>query len=395
MKASIITRVAGVALLAAMCAFGFAACSSDNKASAGTAATVNGTEISEQAITDRITAYREARDLTDAGSWGAWLAENDSTPAAQRDALIDYYVDNELTKQGAAEKGIEVSDDKVDAQISIMKQNYSSEEAFEKALSSVGMTKDQYRESVYVAMLQNKLYEAVAAEAEEPTDEELLAALTRYATAFNGAKRSSHILFSGTDEATAQEVLGKLKAGEITFEDAAKQYSIDTGTKDKGGDLGWDKLSGEFVTEFKNGLAALGEGQMSDLVTTSYGIHIIKCTGVFTAPEEVTSIDQVPAELSDYVRTVLKNSKGSTAYQTWMNEFKEKADIQKKDMPEGLPYDVDMAKYTSADASSDSAEGEGESGDSAAETSAGEDESESASSDSAAPAESSTSTSEK
>ena len=63
-----------------------------------------------------------------------------------------------------------------------------------------------------------------------------------YDTTYDGAKRSSHILFDSGDEATAREVLDKLNAGELDFAEAAKEYSKD-GSASDGGDVGWDKTS--------------------------------------------------------------------------------------------------------------------------------------------------------
>ena len=102
---------------------------------------------------------------------------------------------------------------------------------------------------------------------------------------------------------------------------------------------------------------------MSGLVTSDYGIHIIKCTEVFTAPETVTSIDQVPSELAEYVRGVVDDNLKSSAYNDWLSEFVEKADVKINDMPEGLPYDVATADDAAeggeeaSDAADDGADG--------------------------------------
>ena len=100
---------------------------------------------------------------------------------------------------------------------------------------------------------------------------------------------------------------------------------------------------------------------VSGLVTSQYGIHIIKCTDVFNAPKvvgedgtepvELTSLDQIPVEFLDSVKESLKQQNQSTAVQEWFNEYKENADIQINPMPEGLPYAVDMSKYTPAEGS--------------------------------------------
>jgi peptidyl-prolyl cis-trans isomerase D len=72
----------------------------------------------------------------------------------------------------------------------------------------------------------------------------------------------------------AEEVLAKAQKG-AKFEDLAKQYSQDDGTKDKGGDLGW-VLQGQTVPEFEQTAFSLKKGEISGLVKTMFGFHIIK-----------------------------------------------------------------------------------------------------------------------
>jgi foldase protein PrsA len=85
---------------------------------------------------------------------------------------------------------------------------------------------------------------------------------------------ASHILVK--DEAQAKDILAKLKAGG-NFAELAKQYSIDPGSKDKGGSLGTFGR-GEMVTEFENAAFALKPGELSDVVKSKFGYHIIKVT---------------------------------------------------------------------------------------------------------------------
>jgi peptidyl-prolyl cis-trans isomerase D len=97
----------------------------------------------------------------------------------------------------------------------------------------------------------------------------------------------------------AEDVLKQAKKG-AKFEDLAKKYSEDPGTKDKGGDLGWI-TQGQTVPEFEKTAFGLDKGKISDLVKTQYGFHIIKVLDKETAHtkpfEEVKDTIKTPVLL--------------------------------------------------------------------------------------------------
>lgn len=118
-------------------------------------------------------------------------------------------------------------------------------------------------------------------------------------------RRARHILLAITparDEAAttklAGELAGKLKAG-ADFAALAREYSSDTGSAARGGDLGFAGR-GFYVPEFEEALFALAPGQISAPVKTQFGIHLIRLDEVKAGSER--SFDQVRAEIADELR---------------------------------------------------------------------------------------------
>ena len=375
-KSKFLKAVVSMGLIAA-CAFALAACGGSG--SGKVAATVNGVEISEDAVTETIQVIRAQSGLDDDEIWAQFLAANGMTPESVREQIIDSLIDEELVKQGAKELGISVDSAEVDSYVEAIRANFDSDEAWETALEEAGFTEEEYRASIESSLLQQQVG-AYFEEQAEMTDEDILSAAQSYVPYYDGAKRSSHILFmvaDTSDEAAmtearekAQQVLDQINSGAITFEEAASQYSDDS-SKDNGGDVGWDRIN-TFVTAYQAALDELGEGEVSGLVETEYGIHIIKCTQVFTAPEEVTSIDQIPEEFQETIKGMAASISSNNEYNTWLDELRENADIVINDMPSNVPYNVDMSKYVTEEESEAAASSEAESGESAEAEASGE-----------------------
>ncbi len=349
MKHKALLRKVSIIGVSAACCFALVGCGGTNYGyTGGVAATVNGSEIEEDTITKYIQNFRTSSELTTDQDWANWMNENSLDPETVRSQVIDYYTEVELKKQACDEKGITVDESQVNEQIDTMKANYASDEEWQTALSSAGITEEQYRESIEDGLRDEALMNTIAGDSATAEDSQVLEMLNTYYTMFDGAKRSSHILFSSDDEATAQQVLDQINAGTLDFAEAAKQYSTDTASAENGGDVGWDAIN-TFVESYTTALDGLSKGQVSGLVTSDYGIHIIMCTDEFSCDGTATSLDAYPSEFVDYISNIVKSQNQSTAYNDWFTSYKEQADIQINDMPEDVPYNLDMTQYESAE----------------------------------------------
>ena len=124
---------------------------------------------------------------------------------------------------------------------------------------------------------------------------------------------ASHILVDS--ESLACELLAKIKAGEISFEDAARENSS-CPSKQNGGNLG-DFTKGQMVPEFDSAVFAMEVGEISEApVKTQFGYHIIKLNAKNDpAP---TPYEAIAAEIKE----ALLSEKKRAAYESKLNQLK-------------------------------------------------------------------------
>ena len=321
---------------------GMSACSSKQ-----VAATAGDTKIYEEDITAYIENFRANQDLTDDTAWASWMNSYGYTPETVRSEVVDMYAQEALVAQACKERGISVDSATIDQYVNTMKANYSDDASWKEALETAGLTESEYRTKIEESLLQQQL-KAQVTEGVEASDEDTLSIASLYSYYYDGARKSSHILFGKDDEALAWEVLQKLQNNEISFEDAVAQYSTDEGSKADAGNVGWDCMT-TFVTEYQTALDGLEKGQMSTVVSSDYGFHIILCTDVFNRPEELTSLDELPEDFIEVFRNYAKSNAATAAYNEWMTSYKEEKGVVLNDMPAGLSYAVDMSAYTIED----------------------------------------------
>lgn len=122
---------------------------------------------------------------------------------------------------------------------------------------------------------------------------------------------ASHILVA--DEATANDLLAKIQNGEITFEDAAKEFSTCPSGKE-GGSLG-DFGRGQMVPEFDSACFSMEVGEVRGPVATQFGYHLIR----LNAKGEPTAIPF--ADIKEQIRSQLLGEKQQNAYRSKVNQL--------------------------------------------------------------------------
>ncbi len=123
---------------------------------------------------------------------------------------------------------------------------------------------------------------------------------------------ASHILVD--KEETAKEIMAKIEAGEVSFEDAARENSSCPSSQ-QGGALG-EFTRGQMVPEFDTAVFSMEVGELRGPVKTQFGYHIIKLTAK-NEPEEMAF-----ADIKEQVKGMVLNEKRRKAYESKINQLK-------------------------------------------------------------------------
>jgi peptidyl-prolyl cis-trans isomerase D len=150
------------------------------------------------------------------------------------------------------------------------------------------------------------------------------------------SRRASHILIRAAKEAPeaetkaakakADELLLQVKKSPGDFGKIAKQNSQDPGSAEKGGDLDWFGRGG-MVKAFEDVAFALKDGQISDVVRSDFGFHIIRVSGV--RPERVKPFDEVKADILVELKREAGLKRYAEAAEVFGNMVYEQADSLK------------------------------------------------------------------
>ncbi len=282
--------------------------------------TVNGTPISHFDFMNAMQSYSMElyRKTVDQLS--------DEEQEKVQEIAVERIIARELIFQQALADGVVANDAQIQQETAKVMQNFPSEDEFYATLEKAGVDKESYYRMIRQDLSVNMLTDQKIADAEEASEEEITAFYAAHPDKMvkPAMVKASHILVKAEagnpSQAAAKidELKEKLGNGE-DFAVLAQEHSVCPSSA-KGGDLGFFG-PGSMVKAFEDVAFALKPGEISDVVPTQFGLHLIKVTD---------SQEAVKLELEDakpQIAQFLKEQNGAKLLQEWIEGLKKEATI--------------------------------------------------------------------
>ncbi|MBU5336318.1 peptidylprolyl isomerase [Intestinibacter bartlettii] len=232
---------------------------------------------------------------------------------------------SEVVYQKAKEVKAVPSDDEVQEQVDNFKKNVNSNDTTKEQAEKAGIN-DEFLKYVLTRELAYSAYQEYFNKNTKVDESKLKKEYEEHKDSYDTVT-ASHILISTLDDQgnelsdakkaeakkKAEEVLEKAKSGE-DFAKLAKEYSDDTANASEGGNLG-AFTAGQMVEEFSDAAFALDKNEISDIVETQYGYHIIKVTDkadTYKAVKDSVKSAVLANEFTQQVEKLVKDAKIET-----------------------------------------------------------------------------------
>lgn len=271
-------------------------------------ARVNGEAINKTELQDAITSLE--------GQAGR------PVPPEERDqvlrAVLDQLVTGHVLLQESRNRKVTVPDTEIDSRVGELRQRFPTEEEFTKALATRNLTVDKIREELRKQLAIEKMIESEVTPQVSVNDQDVKNFYDQNPAQFQQPEqyRASHILVMVPQGATPeqkQEARGKIDGvlkqvkGGGDFAELAKANSQD-GSASQGGDLNFF-TRGQMVEPFQKAVESLQVGQVSEVVETQFGFHIIKLTD--KKPGRTVPLAEVNKKIADYLVMQQKQQRAS------------------------------------------------------------------------------------
>jgi len=287
-------------------------------------ARVNADVITLMMLEDRVAVF--LNKMKAAGSVDKQLTKN-----KLMETVLDGMIAEKLQIQEAKKLGMVVAEEDLQKALGdIYATNNITREKFKNILISEGSNFDDYKKIIRDQILVSRLVQMQVGSAAAVGERSVRKYYRKNKKSFWVPEKMilSHILFiSGSDssdkerqlqEKTAEEILRRIQAGENFFE-LAKKYSDDVSAH-SGGQLGVVGR-GMMLPEFEKAAFDLKVGEVSNVVKTVNGFHIIKCDNII--PGYTKEFKLVKSGIKKILSSEIKEKK----YQEWMSELKKKSFI--------------------------------------------------------------------
>lgn len=236
------------------------------------------------------------------------------------EAALNNLINQTMVDEAAKQQKVTVSQADIDERVKEMVEQYGSQENLDQALQQYGMTMDNLKENLMVNLKVTKLINP------EVTDKEVSDTFEQYKEQFNTPEqvRTSEILVKTEDEAKA--IIKELEGGK-DFAELAKEKSLDTATKENGGDTDF-YAKGQKEEAISNAAFKLAKDEVSAPVKTEEGYVVIKLTDRKEA--HTATLD----EKKDEIKRTLIGQKVSEKQAAWLDDLKVKMKVENKLYPE-------------------------------------------------------------
>lgn len=257
---------------------------------------------------------------------------SDQQLAGIKKEVLEELINRELLLQESQKNGVKVEAAEVKEQLDRMKGQYANEAEFKRALSAMGFL-DTNIESQFKECLEIRRFvdDRIAKKVTVP-EEDIKASYDSHPHIFKRPEsvHAAHILITvdsaamASQKAEARKEIGmianKLKEGE-DFAALAKEYSQGPSST-KGGDLGYFSR-GQMVKPFETAAFALKPGEISDIVETRFGYHIIRV--IDKKPPTIIPYEDARERIAQY----LKNRRVQQQLNQYVDELKKNAKIKR------------------------------------------------------------------
>ncbi|MBW1740582.1 MAG: peptidylprolyl isomerase [Deltaproteobacteria bacterium] len=297
----------------------------EKQPSEGKVAVVNGAVIT-RADLDRQMGFLQQR----LRRWGMLL--NESQLSNMKKKALEDLVDLELLYQESKNKGIQVDEASLDERIKALKKRFPKEGEYRDLLRKMNLSEDSMKFQIRREMATQQLVDEEIAQKVTVSDKEIREYYDGNANFFKEPEqvRASHILIKVDPNAgeskkaearkKIEKIEEKLKAG-ADFSGLAKEFS-ECPSSVRGGDLGYF-ARGQMVRAFEEAAFASKPGQVSGIVETRFGYHLIKVED--KKPQSMIPFEVVRDRLEEYL-TQEKIQKQLTSY---IEGLKKKAKIER------------------------------------------------------------------